>query len=202
MLQNIFLVALSYNINIKEFGLNPVLEVIVNDIKILEEQGIFIESLNTYVKGTLISLSCDNLDGAMLLGMSESFDSHHYCKICTMHKEHAQKVCIADSSLLRTTKSFYHLSYQRNYANSDTINFFGIKHKSALLKLTHFKISENLNIDVMHDFLEGICQRDLKLFISFCNKSGLITLNDLNDKVQAFDYGLCNRKKPFKHYTF
>lgn len=29
MLQNIFLVALSYNINIKEFGLNPVLEVIV-----------------------------------------------------------------------------------------------------------------------------------------------------------------------------
>lgn len=46
----------------------------------------------------------------------------------------------------------------------------------------------------MHDFLEGICHRDLKLFINFCNKSGLITLNDLNDKVQAFNYGLCNRK--------
>ncbi|EFN63362.1 hypothetical protein EAG_10580, partial [Camponotus floridanus] len=100
MLQNIFLIALSYNINIKEFSLNPVLEVIVNDIKILEEQGIFIESLNTYGKGTLISLSCDNLAGAMLLGINEFFNSHHYCKICTMHKEHAQKAYVADSSLL------------------------------------------------------------------------------------------------------
>lgn len=46
----------------------------------------------------------------------------------------------------------------------------------------------------MHDFLEGICQSDLKLFINFCKESGLITLNDLNDKIQAFDYGLCNKQ--------
>jgi len=161
MLQNIFLVALSYNANIKKFGINPVLEVIVNDIKILEKQGIFIEALNTYVKGTLICLSCDNLAGTMLLGMNESFNSHHYCKICIMHKEHAQKACVEDLNLLRTTESFCHLSYQRNYANSDTFNFFGIKHKSALLNIAYFKVSENLNIDVMHDFLEGICHRDL-----------------------------------------
>lgn len=112
MLQNIFLVALSYNVNIKKFGLYPILEVIVNDIKILEKQGIFVESLNTYVKDTLISLSCDNLAGTMLLGMNESFNSNHYCKICTMHKEHAQKACAEDSRLLRTTESFCHLLYQ------------------------------------------------------------------------------------------
>lgn len=94
------------------------------------------------MKGTLISLSCDNLAGAMLLSMNEYFNSHHYCEMCTMHKGYAQKACVANSSLLRTTKSFSHLSYQRNYANSDTINFIGIKYKSALLKLTKFpKIS-------------------------------------------------------------
>lgn len=135
-LKNIFLVALCYNANIKEFGINPVLEVIVKNIKILETQGIFIESLNIYLKGTLISTSCDNLAGAMLLGMNKSFNSHYYCKICTMSKEKAQKACIADLSLLRTTESFVYLADQQKYANSDTINFFGIKHKSALLNLT------------------------------------------------------------------
>lgn len=191
-LQNIFLVALCYNANIKEFGLNPVLEVIVNEIKVLEKQGVFIESLNTDIKGTLVSLSCDNLAGAMLLGMNESFNSY-YCKICTMYKLDAQKACVADSSLLRTADSFHYLPDQQKYANSDTINAFGMKHKSPLLNLAYFKVSENFNIDVMHNFLEGICHRDLKLFIDFCNKSGLITLNNLNERVQAFNYGLCNK---------
>lgn len=109
MLQNIFLVALSYNINIKEFGLNPVLEVIINDIKILEEQEIFIESLNTYMKGTLISLSCDNLAGAILLGMNESFNSHHYYKICTMHKEHVQKA-VLQIQVYYEQQKIYHIN--------------------------------------------------------------------------------------------
>lgn len=39
-----------------------------------------------------------------------------------------------------------------------------------------------------------ICQRDLKLFLDFCKESGLITLNDFNNKVQAFEYGLCNNQ--------
>lgn len=130
-----------------------------------------------------------------------NLSTHYFCKICTIHKKDAQKTCVADSNLLRTTDSFSYLSCQQNYANSDTINFFGIKYKTALLNLAHFKLSENLNIDVMHDFLEDVCYRDLKLFINFCNKSGFITLNDLNE-VQAFDYGLCNRKKSFKYYTF
>lgn len=98
--------ALCYNANIKQFGINPVLEVIVNDIKILENQGIFIESLNTYLKGTLISTSCDNLAAAMLLGMNESFNSHYYYKICTMNKEEAQKACIANSSLITKYRKF------------------------------------------------------------------------------------------------
>lgn len=193
-LQNIFLAALCYNVNIKKFGINPVLDVIVHDIKVLERQGIFIEFLNTYLKGTLTSISCDNLGGAMLLGMNESFSSHYYCKICTMSKEQAQKACVADSTLLRTTESFIHLSDQQQYANSDTFHCYGVKRKSSLLHLSHFQVSKNLNIDVMHDFLEGICQRDLKLFVEFCNKSGLISLDDFNAKVQAFDYGLCNRQ--------
>lgn len=100
----------------------------------------------------------------MLLGMNESFNANYYCRICTIHKEDAQKTYTADDNLLRTSESFINLSNQLHYANSDTINFFGIKNKSPLFDLAYFKPCENINIDVMHDFLEGICQRDLSLF--------------------------------------
>lgn len=192
-LENIHLVALCYTLDIKQFGINPVLYKIVNDIKILEKEGVFIESLNTYIKGTLISLVYDNLGGAMLLGMNESFHANYYCRICKIHKEDAQKLCIVDDNLLRTFESFTCLSNQLNYANKSTINFFGIKNKSSLFDLVYFKPCENWNVDIMHDFLEGICQRDLNLFFNFCDKSKIISLSDLNDKIQAFDYGLHNR---------
>ncbi|XP_070519717.1 uncharacterized protein [Cardiocondyla obscurior] len=191
-LENIHLLALCYNLDIKEYGLNPVLHKIVNDIKILEQEGIFIESLNTAIKGTLVSLVFDNLGGNTLLGMNESFNANYYCRICTINKQDAQKACTDDNNLLRTFDSFVHLSNQLHYANSNTINFLGIKNMSPLFDLAYFKPCENLNIDVMHDFLEGICQRDLNLFFSFCNKQEIISLTDLNDKVQAFDYGLHN----------
>jgi len=193
VLENIHLLALCYTLDIKQFGIDPVLYKIVSDIKILEKQGIFIESLNTFVKGTLISLVYDNLGGAMLLGMNESFRANYYCRICNIHKEDAQKLCTADDNLLRTFESFNYLSDQLNYANKDTINFFGIKHKSSLFDLAYFKPCENWNVDIMHDFLEGICQRDLNLFFHFCDKSGIISLSDLNDKIRAFDYGLHNK---------
>jgi len=104
-LENIHLLALCYTLDIKQFGIDPVLYKIVSDIKILEKQVIFIESLNTFVKGTLISLVYDNLDGAMLLGMNESLRANYYCRICNIHKEDAQKLCTADN-LLRTFESF------------------------------------------------------------------------------------------------
>lgn len=111
------------------------------------------------------------MGGNILLGMNESFNANYYCRICTIHKENAQKMCTADDNLLRTFESFIHLSNQLHYANSDTINFLGIKSKSFLFDLTYFKPCENVTVDIMHDFLEGICQRDLNLFFHFCDKN-------------------------------
>ncbi|CAD6223409.1 GSCOCG00011750001-RA-CDS, partial [Cotesia congregata] len=166
-LNHIHLLALCYNYDIKQFGISPVLDVIVKDIKILESKGIYVDSLNSIVKGTLVSLSCDNLGCATLLGMNESFSSNYYCRICTISKTDAQK--------------------------TETLNFFGIKKFTPLCELNHFKICENYSIDVMHDFLEGICQRDLKLFFTFLIETRLISLEELNERIQAFDYGLNNR---------
>ncbi|XP_057333574.1 uncharacterized protein LOC130672830 [Microplitis mediator] len=192
-LNNIHLLALCYNLDIKEFGINSILDVIMNDIKILETKGIFIESLNSVVKGTLVSLSFDNLGGAMLLGMNESFSSTNYCRICLLPKTEAQCTYDVENYKLRTSESFKYLARRLHCANSGTLNFFGIKNFSPFCGLKNFKICENYSIDVMHDFLEGIGQRDVKLFLSYCIESKLTSLEDINNRIHAFDYGLENR---------
>lgn len=72
-LENINLLALCYNADIKQFGINLVLDVITSDLKILENEGVFIEDLDTSIMY--------NLGGATLLGMVESFQANHYCRI-------------------------------------------------------------------------------------------------------------------------
>lgn len=192
-LNNIHLLALCYNLDIKEFGINSILDVILNDIKILETKGIFIESLNSVEKSTLVSLSFDNLGGAMLLGMNESFSSTNYCRICLLSKTEAHCTYDVENYKLRTSESFKYIARRLHCANSGTLNFFGIKNFSPFCELKNFKICENYSIDVMHDFLEGIGQRDVKLFLSYCIESKLTNLEDINNRIHAFNYGLENR---------
>lgn len=65
--------------------------------------------------------------------------------------------------------------------------------KSPFSDLYYFKLCENYTVDVMHDFLEGMGQTVLNLFLKFRISSSLITLDDLNKRIRAFDYGLYNR---------
>lgn len=201
-LENIHILALCYNLDIKEFGIDPVLEVIVDDLRKLETEGIFVDAINTHFKGTLSALSFDNLGGAMLLGMNESFQAHFYCRICTIDKISADTASEANDSLWRTSASFSQYSNQLKYANSDTMLSFGVKHKSAMFNLNYFDVCDNSTVDVMHDFLEGICQRELKLFFEFCFESKIMDLTELNRRVQAFDYGLHNRGNFPSHIYF
>lgn len=192
-LENIHVLALCYNVDIKEFGINPVLEVIVQDIKKLESDGIFVEGMNSHFTGTLSALSFDNLGGAFLLGMNQSFQANFHCRICTMNKIEARTACKADDSLLRTSERVNQYVNQQQYANSSTLLSFGVTHKSALFDINYFDLCDNQTVDVMHDFLEGICPREMKLFFEFCLKSQMFDHSDLNRRVQAFDYGLHNR---------
>jgi len=64
-LNNIHLLALCYSEDIKNFGINSILEVIVKDLKILETEGFHIEGVEYPIKGTLAISSHDNLGGAV-----------------------------------------------------------------------------------------------------------------------------------------
>lgn len=81
-LDNIFLLTLFYvdDINKSICNFNDILRSLFRDLKILETIGF---DLNwTVIKGALVCICYDNLGGNVLLGLSESFSAHYFCRFC------------------------------------------------------------------------------------------------------------------------
>jgi len=81
-----------------------------------------------------------------------------------MHKNCIKISCKQEDNLLRTSENFQ--NHIQLAINSD-VNEHGIKLHSILNNLEFFKFGINLSMDIMHDFLNGICQLKFKLFIKF-----------------------------------
>lgn len=91
-LSNIFLVALVKTQDVKDSKklYDDVFNCIVNDLKILETNGIVVCS-NINLKGALVNISCDNLGANSVFGLTESFNSHFYCRMCETNKKESVK---------------------------------------------------------------------------------------------------------------
>ncbi len=98
---------------------------------------------------------------------------------------------------LRTKEGHNHHCRQIEFIPELSITY-GVKRKSILCDSRYFHVIDSLPGDAMHDVLEGVlqyeCKEMLKLLI---NQEKLFTLEQLNDRIQLFDYGYMNdRDKP------
>lgn len=86
-LKHIYLVAICNSDDLKNenVSLDNILEVIMSDIRTLENVGITVNGVN--FKGTVINVSFDNLGGNQCFGFSRSFSANHYCRVCECRKE-------------------------------------------------------------------------------------------------------------------
>ena len=50
--------------------------------------------------------------------------------------------------------------------------------------------------DAMHDILKGVAPLEVKLLLSKCTTDGLITLDELNDRLVNFNFGYTESDKP------
>ena len=71
-----------------------------------------------------------------------------------------------------TVASYYHEMY-------------GVNERSALLNTLNWGLPH----DIMHDYLEGIVQYDIKLLLLHCMTNEYFTLTDFNCRLLSFEYG-------------
>lgn len=194
-LSSIYLVALCNPDDLKQeyTSFNNMLDLIVQEIKILESDGIVLAE-NLKLKGTISNMSFDNLGGNTCLGFAESFTANYFCRICETPKYICQTLTHEIKSNLRTRESYNQILSLIQDQKFDLTMSKGIKLFCSLNNLKYFHITQNISVNLDHDLNEGIIPFALKRIFDHCIENKLITLIELENRIAGFNYGYLNRK--------
>lgn len=192
-LNNIYLICLcnSDDIKSKQTDFNNIWELIVDEISVLETDGIVIDGKT--LRGTLVQTAFDNLGANVSLGFSASFSSHKFCRHCISSKSECQRFLSESDCTLRTVESYQ--NSLRIIDESESVNLNetdGVKYYCVLSDLNYYHIVLNPTADIMHDICEGCIPQLLSHFFKFCFKQKLFSIDELENMIKCFDYGILN----------
>jgi hypothetical protein len=199
---NIHLFALAHAQDLKQHGMDGVLNVLVDELQRLHDVGFKFArgQKQQHVRCLLSQVVGDNLGLHSLLGYVENFNcATHPCDLCLSTQDDVQTVHHEKHLTLRTA-DLYDQQVSNLAAGMITVTDCGIKRPSVLAKLTYYHPASNDSSDIMHDLFEGVIPYETKLFI--CHilyevKPTCLSLTELNHRIKAADYGQCNsRSKP------
>ena len=93
--------------HVKIYGYDRILEPLLQDLKTLEELGVYVPLLGESVKGTIFSVVADNLGAHSIAGFMESFSVEHYCRFCTGKSSDIQLHSVASGAFRLRTKEIH-----------------------------------------------------------------------------------------------
>lgn len=195
VLMNIHLAALFYSADLKTYGFEKILKPLIDDLKILETEGIQLPFFESPLFGSVIQVTGDNLALNGLLGFVESFSGTHFCRFCLVSKDEVQTVFNEDHPKIVLRSKELHTEHCKALNESPTLHSVqGVKKPCVLNSLQFFHSTDNFTVDIMHDLLEGVVQYELKLVFQYFVKNGYVSPSALSDRLQSFSYGFTNRK--------
>lgn len=180
-LENIFLVMLFHSLDRKKYG-NSVFQPVVDELLYLETTGIEINNQRFFI--ILAACVGDNKGLNGMLGFTESFTAHFFCRFCKMPKSETQKCDKQCSDVLRNRSNYIDDVAKNNVSET------GIIGDCIFNQLENFNVTENFSVDIMHDMLEGILNYEIALILdNFINKNKYFKLEQLNSRIANFDFG-------------
>lgn len=186
---NIHLCALFHAQDIKRYGFNLILEPLVNDVKVLETEGLQIPMFEHVIHGTIVQVTGDNLGLHSLFGFVESFGARYCCRFCLLEKHCFQTVfCEDDPEIVLRTVEMHTRHCQTVQTDPTLPHMYGVKRICLLNSLQYFNTANNFSVDIMHDILEGVAQFEVKLVLQYI-QSNFLNAEQLAGRIHAFDYG-------------
>lgn len=162
------------------FGYDAFLYPLIKDIKSLERDGVFVEVLDKFVKGTVFCVCADNLGAHSLAGFFESFNVDKFCRFCCIDQDQIATVEPRDFQL-RTVH--HHDTYVEELESSDKQSVNGVKGACALSNLYYFHPVTGFPPDILHDFFEGVIPVELCLCLKEFIRKGFITFDKQPHKI-------------------
>uniref|UniRef100_A0A1Y1MPJ3 C2H2-type domain-containing protein n=1 Tax=Photinus pyralis TaxID=7054 RepID=A0A1Y1MPJ3_PHOPY len=185
-LKNIFMLALFHASDRAQFGNEIIFKNVIDQLNDLHVNGIQVETsvYSGVIKFHVASIIGDNLGLNSILGFVESFVAKYCCRFCMAERKQIQKMLYEDKKLLRNCKTYDRCLEMKNPTET------GVKERCVWLELEGFKLFEHISVDILHDYLEGVCRYVMEFVVKYLvHESKLLSLNILRAKVTDFDYG-------------
>ncbi|MCI4374945.1 hypothetical protein PGIGA_G00012370, partial [Pangasianodon gigas] len=164
------------------------------DIKILETDGIELPFSTDRVYGTICQVTGDNLGMHSILGFTESFSGHYFCRLCLTDKVDVQSVYSEDDfRVILHDWTIYEQQCSELESDPQLKSRHGLKRSSTFNSLQYFHVCHNYSLDVMHDLLEGVVQFEMKLLFEYLSEN-VVTQSELLTRIYSYDYGYLERK--------
>lgn len=134
----------------------------------------------------------DDLGLHSKLGFSESFNASYPCRFCKCSKTICNTLTVQDDNTLRNPVNYF------DDVNAQDVSTMGVVELCVFNNVHSYKVFQNYSVDIMHDMLEGVCNYDISGIIRKCiEEYQYFTLENLNQRIQFFDYGPINiRNRP------
>lgn len=130
----------------------------------------------------------DNLGLNSILGYVSSFSANFYCRICRSHKLDMQQMCVESEISIRNIQN-----YETDLATQNP-SLTGILEPSIFHQIPYFHCTNNIVCDFMHDIAEGVARYDMALIIFGIIEQKCFTLEELNNRIIMFNYGVTEKK--------
>lgn len=183
-MHTIQLALLAKVVDLQKYGYATVLAPLVRDFQILEQDGVFIESLGTNLKGTIFCVCADNLAAHGLGGFVESFRGEYVCRFCLATNQQFQENEVCDDAFIPRTKESHDLHVKSVLESEMSASLFGVKATCVLSEsLKYFHPISGFPPDVLHDLLERIVPVELALCIKQMIRSKHFSLEYLNQRM-------------------
>jgi hypothetical protein len=173
------------NTDVKQFGYESFLYPLIKDVETLEKDGVFVEVLDKFVRGTIFSVCADNLGARSLAGFHESFNVEKFCRFCCISQDQIVNVDPRDFPL-RTVRQ--HDTFVEELKSSDKQSVNGVKSACVLSNLSYFDPVTGFPPDILHDFFEGVITVELCLCLKELIRKRFLTFDGLNRRIKLFPY--------------
>ncbi len=167
------LACLGKTVDVRQFGYDAFLYPLIKDLGFLEKKGVYIEALDTFVKGTVFCVCADNLGAHSLAGFHEAFNVEKILQILLHQSRPNWKLW---------AKELFHWERWRNTILCGTTQVSdkpkpcvnGVKSSCALSKLSFFHPVTGFPPDLLHDLFEGVVAVELSLCLKELIRKGFI----------------------------
>ena len=197
-LHDIHLVSLFHAQDIKTHGFSKILDPVVQDVKILERDGVRVPLYDELVYGTVVQVTGDNLGLHCVFGFVESFGARCCCCFCLAEKEDFQTEFTEDSpKIMMPTQALHAEHCQQMETDPRLPHVMGVKQACIVNSLQYFNTCEHFSVDILHDILEGVAQYEMKLIILHVIDQ-YTTSQEVDRRIKSCNYGYMeqNNKPP------